>query len=210
MTSTLERTTATAVEQSGESPLSIRGTRALSIDASWLRTRADLLLDDVRGLHERTRSLDLDDRAFAKATGSSVPELLDELTATRGMSWSDVAAATRVSVSAVRKWRKGGAATADNRNSLGRIAALLDVLDECAVADPAQWMEIRLPLPEGYSIRPLDLYVAGHLAAIIEIAEQRQDAPHVLDQYTPGWRDARSDYTVAVDADGERSIRKRG
>ena len=204
MTPTLELTTATAVENPGESPLTVSGTRALSIDASWLRTRTELLSDDVRGLHERTRAIDLDDRAYA-----SVGDLLDELTSSRGMSWSDVAAAAGVSVSAVRKWRKGGTATAENRNSLGRIAALLDLLDDCAVADPAQWMEIRLPLPAGYAVRPLDLYAAGHPAAVIELAEHRHDADKVLDHYVPGWRDERSDYEVVVGADGERMIRQR-
>ena len=209
MTPTLELTTATAVENPGESPLTVAGTRALSIDASWLRTRTELLSDDVRGLHERTRAIDLDDRAYAKATNASVGDLLDELTSSRGMSWSDVAAAAGVSVSAVRKWRKGGTATAENRNSLGRIAALLDLLEDCAVADPAQWMEIRLPLPAGYAVRPLDLYAAGHPAAVIELAEHRHDADKVLDHYVPGWRDERSDYEVVIGADGERMIRQR-
>lgn len=209
VTPTLELTTATAVENPGESPLTVPGTRALSIEASWLRTRTALLSDDVRGLHERTRARDLNDRAFAKATSASVAGLLDELTSIRGMSWSDVATAAGVSVSAVRKWRKGGTATADSRNSLGRIAALLDVLDDCAVADPAQWMEIRLPLSAGYTVRPLDLYAAGHSAAVIELAERRQ-AEQVLDHYVPGWRDERSDFEVVIDAHGERIIRQRG
>lgn len=211
MTSTLEHISATALAPAVPADYTqVNGTRALSISASWLRTDVDLLHDDVHALHERTRTLDLDDRAHTKATSAGVPELLGELTAKRGMSWSDVAAAAGVSVSAVRKWRNGGAATADNRASLGRIAALLDVLEENAVADPAQWMEMKLPLPAGYYIRPLDLYAAGNAEALIEIAEQRTDAAQVLDRAVPGWREQRSDYEVVVDAEGERVIRARG
>lgn len=211
MTSTLERTMATAVAPTVTTDYSeTNATRAISIKASWLRTDVDILRDDVHALHEHTRTLDLDDRAHAKATSAGVPELLAELTSSRGMSWSDVAAAAGVSVSAIRKWRNGGAASADNRNSLGRIAALLDVLEESAVADPAQWMEMKLPLPIGYTIRPIDLYVTGNAEALIDIAEQRQDAESVLDHAMPGWRDRRSDYEVVVDAEGERVIRPRG
>ncbi|WP_294178802.1 helix-turn-helix domain-containing protein [uncultured Schumannella sp.] len=211
MTSTLERTTATAIAPAVTSDYAeANATRAISISASWLRTDVDLLRDDVHALHGRTRTLDLHDRAHAKATSAGVPELLAELTSSRGMSWSDVAAAAGVSVSAIRKWRNGGAASAENRNSLGRIAALLDVLETSAVADPAQWMEMKLPLPSGYTIRPIDLYVTGHAEALIDIAEQRQDAESVLDQAMPGWRDHRSNYEVVVDAAGERIIRPRG
>lgn len=211
MTATLERTSATGVVPAVPTDYTqVSGTRALSISASWLRTDVDLLHDDVQALQERTRTLDLDDRAHAKATSAGVPELLDELSTKRGMSWSDIAAAAGVSVSAVRKWRNGGSATPDNRTSLGRIAALLDVLEENVVADPAQWMEMKLPLPAGHYVRPLDLYTAGKAEALIELAEQRQDAAQVLDRTMPGWREQRSDYEVVMDAEGERVIRPRG
>ena len=188
----------------------ITETRALSIDADWLRTDVEMLHEDVKSLHDRTRSLDLDDRAYDKATNSDVPRLLEELAVSRGMSWSDIALATGVSVSAVRKWRKGGTATAESRGNLGKVAALLDVLEEKAVPDPAQWMEMRLPLPSGYFIRPIDLYVDGHAEALIELAERRQEAEQVLDEATPGWRDARTDFEVVVDSDGQRTIRAKG
>lgn len=210
MSATLESTSALAVDRAADAGYpTATGTRALSIDASWLRTRTELLHDDVRNLHERTRALDLNDRAHEKATNAGVPELLEELTAFRGMSWSDLAIAVGVSVSAVRKWRSGRAATPENRVSLGRLAAFLDVLEEHMVADPAQWMEMRLPLPAGYYIRPLDLYVAGRAEALIEIAEHRQEAEQVLDQKMPGWRDQRSDFEVIVNPEGERIIRVR-
>lgn len=184
-------------------------TSALSISADWLRTDIDSLHDGMRDLHEKTRSLDLDERAHQKATASDVPSLLDDLAFKRGMSWSDIAAAAHVSVSAVRKWRKGGTATADNRERLARIASFLDLLEEKGVPDPAQWMEIALPLGRGYYIRPIDLFVAGHAESLIEWFEQRSRLETILDDVLPGWRDRRSDVEVFVDTDGQRSLRMR-
>lgn len=184
-------------------------TSALSISADWLRTDIDSLHDGMRDLHEKTRSLDLDERAHQKATASDVPSLLDELAFTRGMSWSDIAAASHVSVSAVRKWRKGGTATADNRERLARIASFLDLLEEKGVPDPAQWMEMALPLGTGYYVRPIDLFVAGNAEALIEWLEERSKLETILDVVLPGWRDRRSDAEVFVDTDGQRSLRMR-
>jgi transcriptional regulator with XRE-family HTH domain len=126
------------------------------------------------------------------------------------MGWSDIAEVVGVSVSAIRKWRKGGEASPDSRRKLSRIAALLDVLeDKALVQDPAAWMEIDLPLDAGYFIRPLDLYLDGHVAALIDLAEQRQTVAQVLDQVRPNWRGSRSAFEVFLDTDGERSIRQR-
>lgn len=188
---------------------SVASTSALSISADWLRTDADLLNSTVRTLHEQTRSRNLDDRAYKKATAKDVPALLEELAYSRGMGWTDIAAATGVSVSAVRKWRRGGPATADNRQRLAQVAAVLDLLEEKGAADPAQWLEMSLPLPAGYQVRPIDLYVHGHSDALLELVEQRQEAEQVLDSVLSGWRDARSDFEVFVDADGQRALRRR-
>jgi transcriptional regulator with XRE-family HTH domain len=112
----------------------------------------------------------------------SVAELLEELAGDRGMGWSGIAEVLGVSVSAIRKWRKGGDASPDSRLILARITALLDVLEEKApIADPAGWMEMDLPLAAGYFLRPLDLYLEGHTDALLDLAERRQEAVQVLD-----------------------------
>lgn len=188
----------------------VPSTRALSIEADWLRTDSDRISHQVRALHERTRTNDLEARAYEKATRKSVRDLLDELANERGMAWTDIAAATQVSISAIRKWRKGGEATQDKRRSLARIAALLDALQEKAgVPDPAQWMEMDLPLPPGYHVKPLDIYVAGHPEALFDLAELRTPVEHILDDTDPAWRDRRSDFVVVQDNDGQRTIRPR-
>jgi transcriptional regulator with XRE-family HTH domain len=184
-------------------------TRTLSLDADYLRTRVDILNGEVQELQGEARSLDLADRTLGK-TKKSVAGLLEELTVERGMGWTDIAEVLGVSVSAIRKWRKGGDASPESRLNLARIAALLDVLEEHGlVQDPASWMEIDLPLDPGFFIRPWDLYLEGHITELIDLAQQRMTVTQVLDQVRPNWRDSRSDFEVILDVDGERSIRQR-
>jgi transcriptional regulator with XRE-family HTH domain len=168
-----------------------------------------MLGGEMQELHGAVREDDLADRTLEKSK-KSVATLLEELATDRGMGWSDIAEVVGVSVSAVRKWRKGGVASPESRSKLARIAALLDVLEEKGVIeDPAAWMEMNFTLEPGYFIRPLDLYLEGHITELSELAEQRQTTTQVLDQVRPNWRQARSDFEVYLDVDGERSIRRR-
>lgn len=169
-------------------------TSQLDTDDRWQR------LDEARLdlLNERTQEKNL----------LTVQALLDELATDWGMAWSDIAAVAGVSVSAIRKWRKGGTSTPENRQRLARIDAFLSCLTEHAVGDPAQWMEMELPLPPGYSIRPIDLFMQGQELALLEIASQKP-AAEVLDVVAPGWRENRSDFEVVLDVDGHRTIRRR-
>lgn len=210
-------TTTTGGEPTGTSagavsdyaPAAPSETRALSLRADYLRTEVDMLGGEIHELHGEVREQEMADRTREKAA-KSVADLLEELAGDRGMSWSDIAEVVGVSVSAIRKWRKGGDASPGSRLNLARIAALLDVLEEKApIADPAGWMEMDLPLAAGYFIRPLDLYLEGHIDALLDLAERRQEAVQVLDRVRPNWRESRSDFEAFRDADGERSIRRR-
>jgi transcriptional regulator with XRE-family HTH domain len=186
-------------------------TRADSVRYDWLRTDIDLLAANMLESHEKVRRHELSERTFDKSK-KDVASLLAELAYDRGMSWSSIAELAQVSVSAVRKWRTGGAATPEKRGALARIAATLDLLEEKgAVGDPAVWMEMDLPFDEpGYYIRPLDLYMQGHEVALLDIAERRKSVAQVLDEISPGWRQHRSDFEVYTDVDGQRSIHMRG
>lgn len=185
-------------------------TRSLSLRVDYLRTRADSIGGEVEDLHGEVRDLDLNDRILEKGK-RDVGALLNELAYDRGMAWSNIAELAEVSVSAVRKWRKGGDASAESRNRLAKIAALLDLLEEKGlVQDPARWMEMDLPLGAGHHVRPLDLYLSGHALALLDIAEQRRPPAQVLDGIYPDWRDRRSEFEVFTDTDGEQSIRMRG
>lgn len=184
-------------------------TRALSLRADYLRTEVDMLGGEVQDLHTEVREHDLADRALEKSK-KSVANLLQELASERGMGWSDIAEIVGVSVSAVRKWRQGGVASPESRSKLARIAALLDVLEEKGVIeDPAGWMEMDFSLDAGYFIRPLDLYLEGHVTELIELAEQRQSTAQVLDKVRPNWRQSRSEFEIVLDDDGDRLIRRR-
>ncbi|NRQ36620.1 hypothetical protein HII36_33010 [Nonomuraea sp. NN258] len=126
------------------------------------------------------------------------------------MSWADMARLTGVTVSAIRKWRTGGQASAEKRLELARLAAFLDLLEENCIEDPAQWMEVTFPLGEGYAIRPMELYVAGHKAELLDIACGRRNAADVLDSLDSSWRDARrSNVDVYIGPDGEPALRIR-
>lgn len=186
------------------------GTRALSMEAGEIRTQADLNGGRAQDLHDQVRALNLDHWTRNKSR-HDVPTLLNELAYQRGMAWTHIAEISDVSVSAVRKWRKGNDASPESRSRLARFAALLDTLEEdSGIEDPATWMEMELPLAAGYYIRPLDLYLNGQVMALFDIAEERRPVEHILDDIRPDWRAARSKFEVFEDTDGMRSIRVRG
>lgn len=200
-------TSAGGVSNYGSSALS--ETRVLSLDADYARTEHDVRGGEVRERQGEAREQYLADSTREKAA-KSVAALLEELAGDRGMSWSDIADVLGVSISAIRKWRKGGDASPGSRLKLAQFAALLDVLEEKApISDPAGWMELDLPLAAGFFIRPLDLYLEGHVDALMDLAERRLEAHQVLDQVRPNWRDSRSEFEVFRDTDGKRSIRQR-
>jgi transcriptional regulator with XRE-family HTH domain len=210
MTRTMTGTGASAGEIQDYTAVSRRAqTHTLSLEADYLRTQSDLVNIEIESVHERAREMDLANRALAKSR-NDVPNLLDELAYRRGMAWTHIAEIADVSVSAVRKWRKGHDASPESRSRLAKFAALLDVLEQRGrIQDPANWMEMDLPLGAGYHIRPLDLYLNGQDAALLDIAERRRRVEHVLDYIRPGWRDIRSKFEVFEDADGVRSMRIR-
>lgn len=194
---------------SGTPSAAIVSTGLFRSEAGVLRTEISRIGAGVASLHNDAMDDDLRSRAAVKAK-KGVPSLLQELALERGMAWADIARMVGVSVSAVRKWRTGGVSTPDNRRLLAQLAAFLDLLSESAVEDPAQWMEMGLALPSGYSVRPVELYALGHMIALLEIAGQRRDPAHVLDEIDPGWRDTRrANFEVFMASDGQPALRER-
>ena len=191
-------------------PAPTNNTQALSLAYDDLRTDVDLLGADVRRDHNRAREVDLNTRTFYKS-GYSVDELLYELSNKRNLLWSTIAEVSKVSVSAVRKWRTGGSPSNANKRAIARFAAMLELLEETGViTDPASWIEMDLPFDEdGYYLRPLDLYLHGHYISLLDIAERRKSVVQVLDEVMPDWRASRSRFDVYVDVDGSRSLKTR-
>ena len=185
-------------------------TNAYAIKASWLRDTTRLLDKDAKDLHRDFQERALRERAAVRVR-KGVHSLLVDLGEVRGMGWSDIAELVGVSVSAIRKWRKGGDATPDGRMRLASLAAFLDLLSELMIEDPAQWMEVALPLPPGYVVRPVDLYCEGHAAVVLDIASQRLTVEDALDEIDSTWRDRRRTQFEVYDApDGQKSIQIRG
>lgn len=184
-------------------------TKALALKVGSLLDETGLLHGDASALHRQVRQLDLNDRTTEKVR-RSVSELLHELATDRGMAWADIADLVGVSVSAVRKWRTDGGSTADNRSRLARLAAFLDALTDCGVADAVQWIEIALPLEEGYTITPIEVYRHGGEQALLEYACGHGRSEAVLDATMPGWRQERaSDFDVYDAPDGQKALRLR-
>lgn len=170
---------------------------------------SEYLNEGMEQRHHSTRAQDVGQRAAVKA-GEAVPSLVSELVDQRGMARSDVASLAGVSVSAMRQWRKIGKAAPESRMKLARLASFLDVLEECAIEDPAQWIEVPLPLPTGYTVRPFDLYREGHVAGLLDVAAGRRDIEDVLTEIDRDWQESRRSPFEVYDArDGQKAIRFR-
>lgn len=172
-----------------------------------LRDETSTLDADVVGRHRAAQRLSLELRAREWAR-RDVPRLLRELSSQRGLGWSDIARLVGVSVQALRKWRSGEPATGEHRLAVARLAAFLDLLEDKLIDDPAGWLE--MPLVAGYSPRYLDLYQAGRIDLLFELAGLRTTPEQALDEFAPDWRQQlRLEHEVFEAGDGRLSIRRR-
>lgn len=175
--------------------------------AAGLRDNVGILQVSTTDLHRTVQEYDLQERAALK-NRQGAPALMEELSEARGLSWNDIATAIGVSLSAIRKWRTGGECTADNRMALARLAALIDLLDEAMVNEPAGWL--LTPVLPDYTVRFLDLVANGRDDLVLENAFQRMKPTELLDAYDPDWRvSSRRKFAISVDGDGVRSLRRR-
>src|SRR5687767_7602842 len=115
----------TASDAVNPMPTTRSHTTAYSVhELAWRRDGAALDADDAKSAHYESQVEDLDLRAADKAR-RGVSTLLAELSEGRGLGWNDIAALVGVSVSAIRKWRRGGDASPDSRLELARLCAFL-------------------------------------------------------------------------------------
>lgn len=177
--------------------------------AADLRGRAEATATDVRDLHRSVNGADLDRRRYFKAREGAA-SLLDQLTVEYGMSWSDIARAVGVTTQAIRKWRKGEFPSGENRLSLAKLTAFMDILSELGIQQPASWLEI--PVVDGYSVRGIDLYSAGRVDLLLEWAGLHITSGEVvLDQFDAEWRGRyRREFETYTAGDDNLSIRRRG
>lgn len=192
-------------------------------DATTIPTRAEaqmsLLTEDVAGnraevhrLHERAKNLHNDSHdaewrmATARRAKASVTSMLDEL-ADLGFAWRDVARMVGVTVPALQKWRKGGAASGDNRSKVASVLAACDIITlHYMVQDIASWFEI--PLSPAAPLTSIDLFSHGSIDLVFDYAYGQTDPEELLTRFDPTWRERyHSDFEVFEASDGHRSIR---
>ncbi|MGA7136022.1 MAG: transcriptional regulator [Mycobacterium sp.] len=180
-----------------------------------LLSHADSIVNEYRGYHvdaldhrRDMNSIDLDRQTSLhakQASNQALNRLSDE-----GFAWRDIARVLRVTVPAITKWRKGAGVSGQNRLAIARLSALLDMLADRSISEPASWLE--MPLLDGVALTGLDLLVAGRYDLVLELAGAHpgdRTAESVLDEFDSGWRATFVDtkFESFIADDGAVSIR---
>jgi hypothetical protein len=133
-----------------------------------------------------------------------------ETLADDGFAWRDIARVMGVSVPAITKWRKGAGVTGENRLKLARLLALIDMLSDRFIEEPASWLE--MPIKAGVGITRMDLLERGRYDLVLELASTHTGdgtVGHVLNEAGQNWRETFVDnaFESYVAEDGVVSIR---
>jgi hypothetical protein len=174
------------------------------------RERLALKAKDYERLDREARVEQLREAATRHAR-QSPQELLDTLALRRGLGWHTIAAMLGVTPTAIRKWRRGGSLTPENREQLAALVAFFEVLEQIKepIADLGSWIEMRVR--EDTTLTPAAIYRAGpdHRWLLLEWARGYIDTATMLDRFDESWRDnyARDpNFRVAESPTGERAI----
>ncbi len=133
-------------------------------------------------------------------------ELLD-LLAENGFAWRDIARMVNVSVPALRRWRNGESPTADHLNSILRLVALVQILqNDHDISDVAAWME--MTLTSDAQVTAIDVVAGGHLEDLISLAAGYIIPEKLLGILDRDWKKhCKSNVEVFEAADGEFGLR---
>jgi hypothetical protein len=187
-----------------------QSTSEQSIDARW---RAQRQHNRAAGHRLRHAHRDHYEAALMRQREllrkASVPQLLAELSADRGMMWADISRLLRVSVPALRKWRRDqNSASPENHDRLAGLVAFLRQLAEVHVADPAAWMT--LPLDRDHTVTPRDVYTDERATALVDHAAGNISAIQLLDEVEPMWREKWfREFDLVIADDGHASLLRR-
>jgi transcriptional regulator with XRE-family HTH domain len=156
-------------------------------------------------MYTDSSNLQIDQKA--RELAKRAPSELLNLLADTGFAWRDIARMVGVSVPAVRKWRQGESPTPQNRLSISKVVALVQILQhELVVSDIASWMEI--PLVPGAPTNAIDLVSDGFFTEVVGLALDHLKPDIFMNEYKPNWRDLfRSDFEVFRAPDGELGLR---
>ncbi|MDG4666061.1 transcriptional regulator [Mycobacterium sp. 236(2023)] len=180
--------------------------------------RVDVIDRDSTDLHgevcETRRHLhlvELDDKTVERAKSAPIQAL--EQLSDYGFAWRDVARVIGVSVPALNKWRKGTGITGENRLKIARLLALIDMLADRFIDEPASWLE--MPIAEGVGLNRLDLLQQGRFDLVLALASEHTGdgtVETVMKEVDTNWRDSlvESNFESFVAEDGAISIRHKG
>lgn len=135
-------------------------------------------------------------------------ELLHRLTVEFGMSWSGIAFAIGISMQSLREWRQGSSISDENKRGLARVVAILDMLVEAKIEDPASWLE--QPVLEGYGPSRLDLLSSKQYGCLFDLAYSYRAPQEILHTLNPNWEtEFHLEHEVFIAEDGLPAIRRR-
>jgi hypothetical protein len=179
--------------------------RDLAERAGHIRNHSSLVNGDAADIQHDAFRIQLDTRT-AHLARQDPAELLDQLSGS-GFAWRDIARMVGVSVPALRRWRAGELPNGDNRRGIAQLLAFAEIIrDDHLVFEPASWMEV--PIVGGAPTTPIDLYAAGHLDGVFDLAAGQCSPEAALDTADQGWREKyRSDWEIDTAEDGQPYIR---
>lgn len=180
--------------------------------------RADVNYRRSAELHGQTRDtrrtahmVELESKTVERARCAPMHAL--EQVADYGFAWRDIARVVGVSVPAITKWRKGAGVTGENRLKIARLLALIDMLSDRFIDEPASWLE--MPIKAGVGITRMDLLERGRYDLVLALASTHTGdgtVEYVLNETDQDWRETFVDnaFESYVAEDGVISIRPKG
>jgi hypothetical protein len=172
----------------------------LTEETGYLSNRAQLLHRDTDDLHLDTILQEWQVKS-SDLVRQDMVALLGQLADT-GFAWRDIARLIGVSVPAVQKWRRGGAATGQSRFNAAAVLAACEIISRhYMVQELASWFEA--PVVFGYPVTVLDLYAARKIPLVFLLASGHADPEQILSALDPDWRETyRSEFEVFHADDG--------
>lgn len=170
--------------------------------------RSTELHGQVRDTRRKAHLAQLESRTVERARCAPMQAL--EQLADYGFAWRDIGRIVGVSVPAIAKWRKGAGVTGENRLKIARLLALIDMLADRFIDEPASWLE--MPIKAGVGITRMDLLERGRYDLVLALASTHTGdgtVEYVLDQTDQNWRETCVDnaFESYVAEDGVISIR---
>jgi hypothetical protein len=221
--STVDRSTELFEQRGTESDQINKDSYAdLALRTGSVAQRAAMLTDQVDRTAGAVHQLHAEALGHALETlgldleAEGLPQLLGSLTDDFAFSWSTLARCTKVTPTAVRKWRRGDEPARENKQRVARLVAFSRLLHEIdpRVQDVGDWLEGLVSTVS--TLTRADLYRIGAAVDLLRMARSVVRAgpdnlrpEDLLDHYVDGWRRRfANDERVGIqwDADGMPSI----